>query len=490
MQGRRDRWQEELFVASPLRALVPEDHVLKRVDAAVDFSWIGAEVADCYSASQGRPSIDPESALRLMLAGFFQGIVHDRRLLREAQVNLAIRWFAGYGLHEALPHHSSLTRIRQRWGAERFKRIFQRTVQECVKAGLVNADTVHVDATLVRADVSWASIVEVHSERVVEENDDDDGPGGGGPASGGGPGRPKKPARGKRHSTTDPDATMTTSKHSFHMEPYYKQHTAVEDRSGIIVDVAVETGEASEGAQLMDQLGRVETNTGQTVTVVTADKAYAHAGNYKALAERETEAIIPPQRVGRPKKERIPKQRFKYDAHHETLRCPAGNRMRRCASGKNGTWYRARPGECAACALRKRCVPPTAQARSIRVVDGYADLIRARRRHAQRLERDQALYTRHRWRVEGVHGRAKTQHGLGRAIRRGLDNVAIQAYLTAAVMNLKTLAKTGASTLFSPLAPVIRLHRIARHPRHGRTEIGPAPHARPLWQNPAHLAAA
>ena len=68
-----------------------------------------------------------EVAVRLMLAGFLLGIVHDRRLMREAQVNLGIRWFAGYGLHEAMPDHSSLTRIRQRWGVERFRRIFERT---------------------------------------------------------------------------------------------------------------------------------------------------------------------------------------------------------------------------------------------------------------------------------------------------------------------------------------------------------------------------
>jgi hypothetical protein len=69
-----------------------------------------------------------------MLAGFLLGIVHDRRLMREAQVNLAMRWFAGYGLQDRLPDHSSLTRLRQRWGAERFRRIFERTVQACVAA--------------------------------------------------------------------------------------------------------------------------------------------------------------------------------------------------------------------------------------------------------------------------------------------------------------------------------------------------------------------
>jgi IS5 family transposase len=89
--------------------------------------------------------------VRLMLAGFLLGIVHDRRLLREAQVNLAVRWFCGYGLHEALPDHSSLTRIRQRWGAERFRRLFGRTVQACLAAKIAKGELVHVDASLIRA---------------------------------------------------------------------------------------------------------------------------------------------------------------------------------------------------------------------------------------------------------------------------------------------------------------------------------------------------
>lgn len=139
MLGRKDRRQPELFVAGSLRELLPEDHVLVRVDRVLDLSWLAGEVAELYAAEGGRPSIDPEVAVRLMLAGFLLGIVHDRRLLREAQVNLAIRWFAGYGLHERLPDHSSQTRIRQRWGAERFRCIFERTVKACLGAGIAPA---------------------------------------------------------------------------------------------------------------------------------------------------------------------------------------------------------------------------------------------------------------------------------------------------------------------------------------------------------------
>ena len=108
-----------------------------------------------------------------MLAGFLLGIVHDRRLMREAQVNVAIRWFVGYGLHEMLPDHSSLTRIRQRWGAERFRWIFQRSVKACVEAKIAKGEVVHVDASLIRANVSWESLAVRHADAVAEANEDD-----------------------------------------------------------------------------------------------------------------------------------------------------------------------------------------------------------------------------------------------------------------------------------------------------------------------------
>ena len=133
MLGRKNRDQLELFVSGSLEQLVPEDHVLARVDRVLDLGWLHEELADCYCPDNGRPGIDPEVAVRLMLAGLLLGIVHDRRLLREAQVNLAIRWFIGYGLHERLPDHSSLTRIRQRWGETRFREIFKRTVMACLR---------------------------------------------------------------------------------------------------------------------------------------------------------------------------------------------------------------------------------------------------------------------------------------------------------------------------------------------------------------------
>ena len=153
MLRRRGREQLEFFVCGSMRDLVPDDDVLARVDRVLDLSWLHEEVAKVYSSGVGRPPIDPEAAVRLMLAGFLLGIVHDRRLMREAKVNLAIRWFAGFGLNERLPDHSSLTRIRRRWGAERFRRIFERTLRACVAKG----EIVHVDASLTRSASCWKS---------------------------------------------------------------------------------------------------------------------------------------------------------------------------------------------------------------------------------------------------------------------------------------------------------------------------------------------
>jgi len=193
---------------------------LVRVDRVLDLSWLHDEVVEAYAPAVGRPAIDPEATLRLMLAGFLLGIVHDRRLMREAQVNLAIRWFAGFGLHDRLPDHSSLTRIRQRWGAERFRRIFERTVTACVAAGIAKGEVVHVDASLIRADVSWDSLVVRHVDAVATANGD------------GGPDdetqrqtrNSKKTGKFKKVCPTDPDASMATNGRNRRLEPSYKQH--------------------------------------------------------------------------------------------------------------------------------------------------------------------------------------------------------------------------------------------------------------------------
>ncbi len=214
MLGERRRDQEELFVVGSMADLIPEDYILKRVDQAVAFSWIREEVQTLYDAEKGRPSIDPEAAPRLMLACFLLGIVQDRRLICEAGVNLAIRWFCCFAIDEALPDHSSLTRIRQRWGAQRFQRCFQRIVRACADRGLISSETIHVDATLIRANVGWDSVVERHVDRVLRVN-----------AS-----ASRTVEVTEKHILSDPDATLATNSRDQRLEPAYKSHVAVDGR--------------------------------------------------------------------------------------------------------------------------------------------------------------------------------------------------------------------------------------------------------------------
>ena len=433
MLGTQKRWQEDLFVAGPLSSLIPEDHILKQVDKVLDLSWLRKEVSGLYCQTNGRPGIDPEAAVRLMLAGFFQGVVHDRKLMREAQVNIAIRWFAGYRLDEKLPDHSSLTKIRQRWGADRFKQIFLKTVRSCIDANLVNGETVHVDATLIRADVSWESLTTEHAETVIKENVSVEDK----PKSRGRPS--KKQPIPKKRSTTDPDATMTTSSHTQRMEPFYKQHGAVDDICGVIIDVDITTGQDSEGSQLADQVERIESNISRKIKTLSADAGYAHGKNYQHLEDKNIDAIIPPQKEhGKPR--HIPARRFKYDAKNKTVKCPGGKVLTRRFENEQGWTYRSTAKDCRHCKLRKRCIGETSASRVIMISNGYEALLRARRRHREPDKKFRQTYSRHRYQVEGMHGEAKTQHGLRRAVRRGLSNVAIQAYLTAAVINLKRLA--------------------------------------------------
>jgi hypothetical protein len=123
MRGRKERGQLELVITGSLQDLVPEDRGQVRVDDIPDLSWLPGAVAGRTCAAYGRPDIDAEVAARLMLAGLLCGIVHDRPLMRKAQVNLAIRWFIGCALHAALPDHSALTRIRHCWGEDVFHRV-------------------------------------------------------------------------------------------------------------------------------------------------------------------------------------------------------------------------------------------------------------------------------------------------------------------------------------------------------------------------------
>src|SRR5437667_6507822 len=145
------------ITAISLEELVPANHFYRHLDRVVDLSFVRDLVKETY-AERGRPSIDPVVFFKLQLVMFFDGIRSERQLMALAGDRLSVRWFVGYNLDEPLPDHSSLTRIRERYGVELFQRFFEAIVDQCQQAGLIWGKELYVDATKVNANASMESV--------------------------------------------------------------------------------------------------------------------------------------------------------------------------------------------------------------------------------------------------------------------------------------------------------------------------------------------
>src|SRR5215831_11529160 len=155
MMGRLNHDQAQLFYSFSLEEAVPNDHPIRKIAAVLDLSWIRSELAPFYP-EMGRPSIDPELMLRMLIIGYAFAIRSERAICRDVQVNLAYRWFCGLSIEDKIPDHSAFSRARH----ERFRdsdalrRVFERVVEACIAAGLVGGEGFAVDASLIVADAN------------------------------------------------------------------------------------------------------------------------------------------------------------------------------------------------------------------------------------------------------------------------------------------------------------------------------------------------
>ena len=173
MQGNHN-FQPELFVQIDYEALIPSNHLLRRINKVLDLSFVKQLTKSFYSDTQGRPSIDPEVFFRICILGHIYGIKSDRQLCDEVAMNLAYRWFVGLTMSDEVPDHSSLTRVRDRLGVGCFASVFEQIVEQCRDAGLVPGKRIITDASLVEANASArklerreqpAAAVEVQDEK-------------------------------------------------------------------------------------------------------------------------------------------------------------------------------------------------------------------------------------------------------------------------------------------------------------------------------------
>src|SRR6476659_2352065 len=155
MMGRQTAGQAQFFYAFHLDEVVPADHVVRRIDAVLDVGWIHQELAPFYS-NTGRPSIDPELMIRMLVVGYVFAIRSERQICAEVQVNLAYRWFCRLSIEDKLPDHSAFSRARNERFRDSgiFRSVFERVVEACIAAGLVGGEGFAVDASLLAADAN------------------------------------------------------------------------------------------------------------------------------------------------------------------------------------------------------------------------------------------------------------------------------------------------------------------------------------------------
>jgi len=210
----------------------------------------------------------------------------------------------------------------------------------------------------------------------------------------------------------------------------------------VVVNVAITTGASHDAQSVSDQLDTIPRTTGCPIRTVSMDSAYAVTHVLADLEHRGIGAVVPARAERPATKGVIPVRRFKLDALHNVVRCPAGKTL--VPHGKPNArgfrHYRAQPADCRPCRLRPQCFSERMKRRAILLHKDHPALLRARRKRRRRGEREQSVYRSHRIRVEGYHGEAKGCHGLDRAVRRGKENMEIQALLAAAAVNLKRLA--------------------------------------------------
>src|SRR6266481_4709145 len=155
MMGRRNHDQEQFFYSFRLDEAVPDDHLVRKIAAVLDLSWVHSELAPFYP-TMGRPSIDPVLMIRMLIIGYVFAIRAERALCREVQVNLAYRWFCGLSIEETVADNSAFSRARkERFRASGiFRCVFDRVVETCLAAGLVGGEGFAVDASLIAADAN------------------------------------------------------------------------------------------------------------------------------------------------------------------------------------------------------------------------------------------------------------------------------------------------------------------------------------------------
>ncbi len=432
--GRQDR----LFYEFDLEDMVPADHLLRRINAALDLSWLRGEMRPHYS-HLGCPSVCPELMVRMLLVGYCYSIRSERRLCQEVKVNLAYRWFCGLGLEDKVPHHSTFSvnrhgRFRE---SDILRKVFDEVVCGCMKAGLVGGEGFAVDATVVEANASRFQRVEGAEVDWTDKQ------------------RASRPVREylaalesenppinpdqepKALSPSDPAAAWTTrGRHKVMFG--YSLNCLIDLEGSVILDVEQTPTRISKEVDATEtMIERTDERFALKPKYLAGDVAYGTGEMLGWLVNQKIDPHIPVWDKSERDDGTLMRADFNYDKERDIYICPAGKTLKttgRMSDGKT-LYYRASKRDCDLCPFKMKCCPKSPERRLSR------DINEAARDYTRSLMETKAyrISRAERKKIETLFGEAKSILSMVRLRLRGLTGARDEFLLTATVQNLKRL---------------------------------------------------
>lgn len=447
-EWKRDTRKE--VVITDLDALVPEDHLLRKIEKVMDYDWLYERLSPYYCHDNGRPGTDPVVLIKMVLIQHLFGIPSLRQTYREIQVNLAYRWFLGYSLLDEIPHFATVSyAFCKRFPPELSEEIFAHILNKAINHRMVDASAIFIDGTHIKASANKkkhqkeqvAKTAKIYEQQLREEvnaereklgkkplddddddNDNENGQGGGETVE-------------KTVSTTDPDCGMFV-KGEHERQFAYEAHTA-SDRKGFILGVHVTAGNVHDSIA-WDTLYDDVTARFPNVEFVTMDSAYKTPWIAKKVLDDGRIPILPyTRRTG--KKDRFRPWDYTYDELTDTFTCPQGKILRHTTTSKDGKrTYRSTPEYCRNCPCREVCGANEKGQKVLQthIWQEYLDLVEQLRK----TEVGKEVYAQRKETVERVFADAKEKHAMRYTHHRGLARVTNWVRLKYAAMNLKKLA--------------------------------------------------
>jgi transposase len=463
--------QEELEWVS-IEALVPEQHLLRKVDRTVDFGFIRDRVKHLYSEDNGRPALDPVVLFKLLLLGYLYGVGSERQLMREVEVNVAYRWFLGLRLRDKVPDASTLSQNRRRRFSEStiYQEIFDEIVLLAVNKGLASGAVLYTDSTHLKANANKNKYdlaeVQVKPQEYLASLDaavTED-------RAAHGKGRLKE--QPKIEPETKEIKVSRTDRDSGSMvrdgKPkgfFYLDHRTVDGRHAIITDTHVTPANVHDSVPYLGRLDRQRERFGFDIRAVGVDAGYAAAAITQGLEERNIYGVIgyrtPTHREGY-----FYKREYRYDEKLDVYRCANGQLLHYRTTNREGyRQYHSDPNQCRLCPVRHKC---TQSSNATKVVTRHVWESSKERTDQHRLDRiGKRIYKRRKETVERSFADAKQLHGHRYARMRGRNKVQQQCLLAATAQNIKKIAlllsQTGPDTPLTALLALLDAYTAQLH---------------------------